>query len=55
MRGYERPSGNAPEVSSNMASSELEVVDEDMERAGVDVCVAHCARARASATDTADR
>ena len=43
------------DVSSNTVSSELEVIDEDMERAGVDVGVAPCARARASATDTADR
>ena len=54
-RGYESPSTKSSALSSRTVSSELDVTDEDMERAGVDVGVAPCARARASATDTADK
>ena len=41
--------------SLSTVSSELEVTEEDMERAGVDVGVDPCARARASASETAER
>lgn len=41
--------------SSSTVSCELDVMEEDMERAGVDAGVAPCLRARASAFETADR
>ena len=54
-RGYDSPSAKSAPLSSRTVSSELEVIEEDMESAGVDVGVAPWARARASASETADK